>query len=197
LEKENMRSLLIGLVLILSSAAYAQRDTERLESVPFVDISRYTGKWYELAKYPNRFQSQCVSDTTATYTIKPNGRIEVLNKCRTRDGSITRATGEAKIADRESNSQLKVRFAPGFLSFLPFVWANYWVIDIGSDYEYAVVGEPKRNYFWILSRSPEMDETKLNSILERAQRMGFDPSRVERTRHTSAVLSSGAGTARN
>ncbi len=159
-----------------------------LSAVNGIDLSRYAGRWYEIGKYPNRFQKQCVANTTANYTIKKNGRIEVLNECVKKDGTTVKAVGEAKIGDKSNNAKLKVRFAPGFTSFLPFVWANYWVIDIAPDYSYSVIGEPGRDYFWILSRSPEMNTATYQSILRRAEKMGFDPNRVEKTPQNAEIV---------
>lgn len=105
-----------------------------------------------------------------------------------KDGTGETAVGEAKIADKSNNAKLKVRFAPGFTSFLPFVWGNYWVIDIADDYSYSVIGEPGRNYFWILARKPEMDAATYQSILRQAETMGFQPGRVEKTLQNAEVL---------
>jgi apolipoprotein D and lipocalin family protein len=179
------------LLLILSSAvsltAQARENAGPLRTVSRLDLDRYAGKWYEIAKYPNRFQRQCVANTTAQYSLKQNGRIEVVNSCTKKDGTNDTARAEAKIADKASNSKLKVRFAPGAFAWLPFVWANYWVIDLAEDYSYAVVSEPGRNYFWILSRSPAMDEEVYRSIITRAAAMGFDVNRIVRTPQNAAV----------
>jgi apolipoprotein D and lipocalin family protein len=156
--------------------------TEALAPVSNVDLVRYVGKWYEIAKYPNRFQKKCVGNTTATYALKQNGRIEVVNRCTKADGKMLRAVGEAKVVDKKSNAKLKVRFAPSLLSFLPLVWGDYWVIDLADDYSYAVIGEPGRDYFWILSRTPTMGDPTYQEILSRAKSKGFDPNRVERSR---------------
>ncbi len=161
---------------LFALASIAQ--SKPLEPIAKVDLERYAGTWYEIAKYPNRFQKQCIGNTTATYTQKSNGRIEVLNKCLREGGKMESAVGEAKIADKERNSKLKVRFAPGFISFLPFVWANYWIIDLHQNYQYVAIGEPKRKYFWILSRSPQIAETTYYEILDRAEEMGFDRQKV-------------------
>jgi len=144
-------------------------------------LHRYSGGWSEIAKYPNRFQKQCVANTTANYTLKPNGKFEVLNKCRLEDKSVDAAEAEGKIGDKKNNSKLKVRFAPGFVSWLPFVWANYWVIDLDPNYEYAVVGEPKREYLWILSRKPQMDEATYSAIIAKIETMGYDTKRIVKT----------------
>ena len=125
-----------------------------VRSVPALDLTRYAGTWYEVARYPNWFQRQCAGDVTAEYTLGPSDRIGVVNKCRKKDGSVARAEGTARKATPEGpDSQLKVRFAPAFLSFIPAVWGDYWVLGLGPDYSYAVVGDPSRKYVWILSRT--------------------------------------------
>lgn len=158
----------------------AQSKTE-VKTVPQVDIIRYAGKWYEIAKYPNRFQKQCVANTTAVYNLTGGGNIEVINSCQTQDGKTDEATGRGKIADKKTYSKLKVRFAPSYTSFLPFVWADYWIIDLDSNYQYAVVGTPKRDYLWILSRTPQMDENTYQEILNRVRGQGFDTNKLVKT----------------
>lgn len=172
---------LIIAILVTGTFASAQSSTQKLETVNPFELNKYLGKWYEIAKYPNRFQKQCVGNVTATYSKKSNARIEVLNECLKKDGAMEAAKAEGKFANNGSTSKLKVRFAPGILSFLPFVWANYWVIDLGSDYEYAVVGEPDRKYFWILSREPAMNDLTFQNILKRAEAMGYDSGKVVKT----------------
>lgn len=173
----------------LLGAAFAQKgDKPALQTVQSVDLGRYVGKWYEIAKYPNRFQKKCVANTTANYTMKPNGKIEVRNECLLKNGTSEKAVGEAKIADKKTNAKLKVRFAPGALSFLPFVWGDYWIIDLDADYKYVAIGEPKRNYFWILSRTPTLDTATYQNILRRAEKMGFDPAKVEKSPQNAEVL---------
>ncbi len=175
-------------MMLSSGSVLAQSKAAKLKPVSGIDLKRYEGQWFEIAKYPNRFQKQCIANTTATYSLKKNGRIEVVNRCVKKDGTGETAVGEAKIADKSNNAKLKVRFAPGFTSFLPFVWGNYWVIDIADDYSYSVIGEPGRNYFWILARKPEMDAATYQSILRRAETMGFQPGRVEKTLQNAEVL---------
>ncbi len=174
---------------VLAASASAQTNKlPALQTVPNVDLSRYVGKWYEIAKYPNRFQKQCVANTTATYAMKAGGRLEVVNECVKKDGTGERAVGEAKIADKKTNAKLKVRFAPGALSFLPFVWGNYWIIDLDKDYGYVAIGEPKREYFWILARKPVLDDAVYQDIVRRAEAMGFSPARIERSPQNAEVL---------
>jgi apolipoprotein D and lipocalin family protein len=152
-----------------------------VRTVPSVDLNRYSGKWYEIARYPNRFQEQCVENTTATYTIKEAGKLEVLNQCVKKGGELNAAKGAAKIVDKSSNAKLKVRFAPSFLSVFGFVWGDYWVIDLGRDYEYSVVGDPGRKYLWILSREPSINESAYREIIRRVEEQGFDPSKLIKT----------------
>ncbi|MDM7922207.1 MAG: lipocalin family protein [Pyrinomonadaceae bacterium] len=187
-----MKSILaIMIAVVISATAFGQEKEAKLQSVSGLDLNRYAGKWYEIAKYPNKFQKQCVGNVTATYTLKQNGRIEVLNQCLKKDGVTENAKGEAKVPDKSMPSKLKVRFAPGALSWLPFVWANYWVIDLDPNYRYAVIGEPDRDYFWILSREPEMNDATYQAILRKAEANGFNPARVEKTPQNVQSLKGG------
>ena len=118
-----------------------------LPTQDWVDLARYAGHWYEIARLPNRFQEQCAGDVAATYTPRPDGRVTVVNECRKADGQTTRAEGVARRADEKGPaSRLKVRFAPAVLSFLPFVWGDYWILELDREYGYAVVGDPSRKY---------------------------------------------------
>jgi apolipoprotein D and lipocalin family protein len=130
----------------LAAAARSLRGShEPLETVPFVDLTRYSGKWHEIARFPNRFQRNCIGETTAIYTLQDDGTIAVLNQCRKRNGSFTSARGRARVAGGKGpNSKLKVTF------FWPFR-GDYWIIDLDPDYQWAVVGEPRRRYLWILA----------------------------------------------
>lgn len=176
-------------IFLIPFAAHAQKaEKAALTTVQSVDLGRYVGQWYEIGKYPNRFQKQCVANTTATYSMKPNGKIEVRNECTLKNGTTETAVGEAKIADKKTNAKLKVRFAPGALSFLPFVWGNYWIIDLDKEYGYVAIGEPKREYFWILSRKPVIDDASYQAIVRRAESMGFDPAKIEKTPQNAEVL---------
>ena len=135
------------------------------------------GKWYEIAHLPAWFQRDCAGDTTATYTLRSDGRISVLNQCRKSDGSVKSATGTAHIASSSGpNTKLKVSF------FWPF-YGDYWIIDLDPEYRWAVVGHPRRKYLWILSRQPQLDPALYAQILDRAQRQGFDVTRLLITKH--------------
>jgi apolipoprotein D and lipocalin family protein len=149
---------------------------DELEVVPAVDLSRYVGQWYEIARLPNRFQKTCADSVTANYTLRSDGGIKVVNRCRKASGEFTTATGRAKITDKKTNAKLKVTF------FWPF-YGKYWILDLGPNYEYAVVGEPGRDYLWILSRTPQIDEALYQQLLAKMQARGFDTARMIRTTH--------------
>jgi len=146
-----------------------------LEVVTFVDLTRYAGKWYEISRYPNRFQQGCVG-TTATYTTRKDGKIDVLNQCRkgTLDGVISSIKGKAWVVDNKTNAKLKV-------SFFWFFSGHYWIIDLGENYDYAVVGHPDRKYLWILSRSPKMDEETYGHILQKLKFQFYDTGKLIKT----------------
>lgn len=184
----------MAISILTASTAFAQSKPATLKTVTKVDLNKYAGEWFEIAKYPNKFQKDCVGNTTATYTLKGDSKVDVLNKCMTKEGTVKDASGDAKIADKTSNSKLKVRFAPGFTSFLPFVWADYWIIDLDDAYKYAAIGTPDRKYFWILSRTAEMNDATYQAILRRAESQGFEPAKVVKTQHG---LTSGKGSVLN
>ena len=165
---------LIASVLLAGTAADDRND--ELEVVPAVDLSRYVGQWYEIARLPNRFQKKCADSVTANYTLRSDGSIQVVNRCRKTSGQFTTATGKAKIVDKKTNAKLKVSF------FWPF-YGKYWILDLGPNYEYAVVGEPGRDYLWILSRTPQIDEALYQQLLAKMQSRGFDTTRMIRTAH--------------
>jgi len=128
------------------------------ETVPHVDVVRYAGLWYEVARLPMPFQKKCAADVTATYTLRPNGTVDVLNECRKANGKMTRAHGTAKLATRDgSNSKLKVTF------FWPFS-GRYWVLDLDPEYRWAMVGTPDLKYLWVLSRTPKLDPEVLERL---------------------------------
>lgn len=167
------------ILLLFSAVALAAQDEHELKTVPAVDLDRYMGRWYEIARLPNRFQEDCAGNVTATYAKQPDGSLSVVNACRKADGSMMSATGAAR---QVGEAKLKVRFAPAWMSWLPMVWGNYWVIDLADNYSWAVVGEPSREYFWILSRTPEMDDSVSQGIVERAEKQGYDLGKLVRTK---------------
>jgi apolipoprotein D and lipocalin family protein len=171
--------------VLLLIAVLAVQDSSRsaVRSVASVDLQRYAGRWYEVARFPNRFQKACQGAATAEYELLADGGIRVVNTCSAADGRTVRAEGRARLADKHGpTSKLKVRFAPGFLSFLPMVWGDYWILDLTDDYTAALVGTPDRKYLWVLSRTPELDEATYQRMIATATAQGFDVSRLIRFR---------------
>lgn len=164
------RACALALLLPLASLVHA---AEPVRAVAALDIDRYAGQWHEIAHLPVSFQKKCVGDITATYGLRSDGRISVLNGCRVEDGTRIQAEGVARPVKGEPG-QLEVRFAPDWLSWVPLVWADYWVIALDPDYQWAVVGEPDRKYLWILSRSPSMERGQFEALKARAEAMGYD-----------------------
>ena len=169
----NMRSVWLFSLMFLFFACKTM--SEPLQTVPYVDLERYAGLWYEIASYPQRFQRGCHL-TTAEYTLHPKGYVVVENRCRrdSIDGRQSSIRGKAFVQENSGNAKLKVQF------FWPFR-GDYWIIDLAEDYSYAVVSHPNRNYLWILSRTPVLDEKVYGEILERLQRNGFDLDRLQQT----------------
>jgi apolipoprotein D and lipocalin family protein len=160
--------------------ASAPAQPSPVRTVPFVDLDRYVGDWFEIARVPNRFQRQCVGDVRASYARRADGRIDVVNRCRTADGQ-TEARGVARLVDEQSQAKLEVRFAPAWLSWLPPVWGDYWVIGLASDYSWAVVGDPDREYLWILARTPRLEAESISAARAAARDNGFDVAHLVQT----------------
>lgn len=175
--------LILSLITILSTVnVFAQdKDKSSVKTVDSVNLAKYAGKWFEIARYPNRFQKKCVGEVTATYVIREDKNIQVINECLKENGKTQKAKGKAKIVDKETNAKLKVRFAPSWLSWLPQVWGDYWILDLGEDYKYAVVGDPDKKYLWVLSREPKLETSVYEGILDKVEKMGFNPAKLIKT----------------
>jgi apolipoprotein D and lipocalin family protein len=174
--------LLVGTLGLLGLGALAQTaptPPQPLTTIAALDVPRYLGSWYEIAKYPNSFQKKCVANTQAKYSLLGDGQLQVVNRCRLADGQTSEAIGAARQLGEASSPKLKVRFAPAWLSFIPAVWGDYWVIDLDPAYQLAAVAEPKREYLWILSRTPKVDSKSYQALLERLTQKGFDISKLE------------------
>jgi apolipoprotein D and lipocalin family protein len=170
-----MRLLLMTLLVLAAGCANdSGGDGVPLDTVEGLDIDRYLGKWYEIARLPFRVQEGCVA-TTATYTRIDAKNIRVVNACREErfDGKLRSATARAWVAG-DDPARLKVQF------FWPFR-ADYWVIALDPEYRRAMVGLPSRKYLWILAREPSMSEAQYRGLLERAAAPGYDVSRMQRT----------------
>jgi apolipoprotein D and lipocalin family protein len=158
-----------------SRKAAALDNLPPLQTVQRVELDRYMGTWYEIASFPQRFEKRCVA-SMATYSLRADGKVNVLNQCRneTLDRKLRTAKGVAWVVDKRTNAKLRVRF------FWPFS-ADYWIIDLGPNYEYAVVGHPKRTYLWILSRKWLMDPGTYQAVLQRLKAQRYDIGRLRKT----------------
>jgi apolipoprotein D and lipocalin family protein len=177
-----IRSLLLSAILLLSLGAAAEPPPVR--AIEKLDALRYLGTWYEIAKYPNRFQKQCLRNTRAEYARRADGTLDVLNRCETAEG-VDQAQGQARQIGGPESAILEVRFAPAWLSWLPFVWGDYWVLELDGAYTLAAVGAPNREYLWILSRTPQVPAERYAALVESLRQQGWDPARLEITEQTA------------
>jgi apolipoprotein D and lipocalin family protein len=175
----NVFSALLLFLLAIGSLA---QPTDEPEPVERVDLERYAGLWYEIAKIPNSFQRKCSRDTTAYYKLREDGRLSVLNRCIKKDGSVIEAKGVAKVMDSDTNAKLKVSFFSIF--GIQLFWGDYWIIGLGDDYEYAIVGHPNRRYGWILSRERQLSSQDLEIIYGILRDRGYNPDDFEFTVHS-------------
>lgn len=174
-----MLSLSSGSLLFLFSLITSNPDPEPvLQTVPKVDLDKYSGKWFEIASFPQRFQKNCYG-TTAEYTISEKGYVIVENRCNKDSigGKESYIKGKAFAQEGSGNSKLKVQF------FWPFK-GDYWIIDLADDYSFAVVSNPNKKYLWILSRKPVMNEAVYKGIIDRLKAKGFDLSKLQKTQHS-------------
>ncbi|NDY91487.1 lipocalin family protein [Ideonella livida] len=161
--------LVLGSAAILAGCASAP--TAPLPTVAQVDLDRYLGRWHQVALVPNRFQAQCVGDTTAEYR-RDGAAVEVRNRCRRADGGFDEAVGVAQVVPDSGNAKLRVSF------FRPF-YGDYWILALDPDYRWVLVGEPRREYGWILSRSPQLPAADLEAALARAEALGWRRSQFQ------------------
>jgi apolipoprotein D and lipocalin family protein len=166
-------------VLLSIVSLYAQQSSPK--TVDYVYLNKYVGLWYEIAKIPNRFQSQCVKGTTAKYTLNENGEIDVINSCIDEDNETDDANGLARVVDKKTNAKLEVSFV-SFFGWRPF-WGDYWIIGLDENYQWAIVGTPNRKYGWILSRTPKLEAEILNKIFSILKEQGYNPKDFEMSKH--------------
>ncbi len=145
-----------------------------LQTVSGIDLTRYSGKWHEIARYPNWFQRNCTGQVTAEYLPREDGSIAVLNACKRRGGSIEQVKGRATVVRGSRNAKLKVSFGGP-------IGGDYWVIGLDPAYQWALVGHPSRRYLWILARSPGMREELYAQIVQSAVEQGYDAGRIVKT----------------
>ena len=162
----------IAFVAIFPTPSGSQEESPP-KTVDYVDLERYAGLWYEIARMPNRFQDQCVRNVTAEYVLRDDGRIDVINRCVQEDGGDDQSKGLARIEDKTSNAHLKVSFFSIF-GWRP-VWGDYLVMGLGADYEYALVGTSDRKFGWILAREPHLSDSELEGMFDQLQDQGYEP----------------------
>ena len=170
-----------ALLAFYACSALASDPPGPLATIPALDVPRYLGTWYEIAKYPNWFQRKCLKNTRADYSAQADGSVRVVNLCTTQEGELSQAIGEARQLGGATSPKLEVRFAPAWLSLMPFVWGDYWVIDLDPSYQLVAVSEPKREYLWILSRTPEITVKAYDELVARLEKKGLDSRKLERT----------------
>lgn len=155
-------------------------------AVATIDLARYAGLWYEVARLPTRHENQCASDVHALYELLPEGGLRVVNRCLRGDGEVQEVQGVARVADELSTARLEVCFAPKWLHWWPGAWGDYWVLEVDGDYTAALVGTPDRDELWVLSRTQGIDEDTYARFVERARSEGFPVEKLLRTAHTTA-----------
>jgi apolipoprotein D and lipocalin family protein len=181
-----MNKLLV-IAAALAISAQAQEAPTGLQPLPSLDVASYMGTWHQVLWIPNRFQKQCVADTTATYRDLGSGSIEVINRCRTADDKSDSVTGVARPpagvaridAGRLQPARLEVSFLPAWLRWTGIGWGAYWVVDLAPDGRYAIVSESSRKYLWVLSRQPALTSSDVAVVRARLQALGFDLARVQ------------------
>jgi apolipoprotein D and lipocalin family protein len=170
---------------VTGSACSAGEPSGAPRTVDSVDLERYAGLWYEIAKIPNRFQRKCDSGTTAEYRLRDDGLIGVVNRCRRADGEVIESTGAARVVDAESRAKLEVSFVNVF--GLRLFWGDYWVIGLDGEYRWAIVGHPERRYGWVLARSPSLSPGQWEAVRAVLVEKGYDPNDFEMTPHGGAA----------
>ena len=171
--------LICLLLFVLVQSEYNLNGKDKLKVVDTVEIKRYCGLWYEIARIPNSFQAKCAGQVTAEYKLIQNGKLKVINRCKNENGNLTAAEGVAKIVDKKTNAKLKVSFVQIF--GLNLFWGDYWIIGLDKNYKWAVVGNPDRKYGWILGRKPSLSGETMQAIYKLLGKKGYDPAKFQMT----------------
>lgn len=169
--------LLISIIFLASCTSSQDNGLPQLTTVNQVDLNKYVGLWYEIAKIPNSFQDQCAYGTTAEYKLQTDGSLQVINKCYDENGEANIADGVANVVDKNSNAKLEVSFF-SILGIRPF-WGDYWIIGLDESYQWAVVGTPSRKYGWVLSRTPALSDETMREISEILRSQNYNPDTFE------------------
>lgn len=178
------RSIALALCLVVSACGEVATRAP-LATVNAVDLGRYAGTWYEIARLPMWFQRHCL-DSKAVYRVRPDGAVDVHNECRTDSGGLDQIDGVATVVDPQTNARLRVVFDNIFARlFGSSREGNYWIMDLDPDYRTSVVGTPDRRYLWILSRTPQLDDATYQRLVARAGELGFPVGDLIRTRRST------------
>lgn len=187
-----MKNLILILGLALLSCVSSQAIA--MDTIDELDVVKYSGDWHQIALIPNKFQKRCFANTMASYTILPPNKkgishIEVNNSCFRDNGEFQSGIGKARVNPKlDSSAKLQVAFAKLLGKTLWFTAGNYWVLDIGDDYEYTVVGEPDREFAWILARKLSLPKAKLIEIRDLLMRQGYNPCDLIMSRNNKVNL---------
>jgi apolipoprotein D and lipocalin family protein len=165
----------------LAAAAQVAPAHAQVTAVPLLDLDRYMGQWFEIARTPNSHELDCASDVVSTYERLSESAVDVASACRHADGQEEHRDVIARVRDPVSKAKLELRYAPRALGWIPFVWDDYWVLNIAPTYAYALVGEPGRESLWILARTPKLDDATYAELVAAAAAQGFDTGKLSRT----------------
>ena len=154
-------------------------------ALPALDLQRYLGTWYEIARLPMKHEPENATDVTAHYSLDEEGRVRVRNRCRV-DGQVEESVGQATPVD-EGHSRLEVSFLPEGLRWIPFTKGDYWVLKLDTGYRVALVGTPDHQFLWLLAREPRLDPLVRKAFLDEALRQGFDLGALIDTPHTGTA----------
>lgn len=174
------RYLITILSLLFAMACFATEPT----TVPFVDLQKYQGTWYEIARIPASFQKDCIGGTMAQYKLNSNNTVDVVNSCDRQGGFRKIANGSARVVDSATNSKLEVSFVRIFGKWIYAFGGDYWVIYLDENYEHVIIGHPDRTFGWILSRAPVVSLDKLKFLDSELKRQGYDTCKLLTTRQT-------------
>lgn len=176
----------------LIAGVVAKKTKKPLVTAPAVDLQRFSGTWFEIARMPEKWEKDCASDVTVTYEARSDGGLRVMHRCRRSDGSLKRTIGRAEVTDPESNAKLRISYAPQLLDVLPFVWSNYFIVDVAADYSTAVIGTPDRAHLWLLARNAAVSEEVRSAFVAKALGQEFDTSQLIYTAHSEPAAPTGS-----
>jgi apolipoprotein D and lipocalin family protein len=178
-----MRRPARAVAVLAMAGLFVHASDPPLRVVRSIDLKRYAGKWFEIASLPDKSREQCARDVVVHFALRTDNRIDVVNRCRTAEGNLDEERGIARrVSNGRSSARLEVKFSTGPFSFLSG-WSDYWIIGLGPDYTWAVVGAPNRQSLWILSRLPGMSDSGYEQALEIAKGNGFDIKSLKKIVH--------------